>query len=459
MNHLAGTPRAEAIWRATLGELQLRMPRATYDTWLKDSTLLAYEDGCFIIGVPNAYAKDWLEQRLHGLVKRVLESVAGHAVELHFVVRPPAERKTSVADSAPPLLREPASSTETKLPASRNGRHLLNPRYTFEAFIVGDNSRLAHAAALSVTDYPGQKFNPLLIYGGTGLGKTHLLHAIGHRSLSHGARVLYVTSEEFTIELINAIRTQTTEAFRNKYRTSDILLIDDIQFIAGKESTQEEFFHTFNALHAANRQIVLTSDRHPLAMTTLEERLRSRFGGGLCVDIKPPDLEVRAAIVKAKAAAMGYPLSDDVVMLIAQRVRTNIRDLEGALNRVVAEAQMYNSPITVQQAQAVLETLAPPQTALSPGETVRLVARHLGVDENELLGRGRSKEVAMARQILMYLLRNVCDLSLPQIGELLGRDHTTVIYGVEKVEKLIEMDDSVRRSIMRLREELYATAR
>ncbi|MCS7220286.1 MAG: chromosomal replication initiator protein DnaA [Anaerolineae bacterium] len=459
MNHLAGTPRAEAIWRATLGELQLRMPRATYDTWLKNSTLLAYEDGCFIIGVPNAYAKDWLEQRLHGLVKRVLESVAGHAVELRFTVRPPAERRTSMTDAVPLLLKETAFPVETKPSSSSNGRHLLNPRYTFEAFIVGDNNRLAHAAALSVTDYPGQKFNPLLIYGGTGLGKTHLLHAIGHRSLSRGIRVLYVTSEEFTIELINAIRTQTTEAFRNKYRTSDILLIDDIQFIAGKESTQEEFFHTFNTLHAANRQIVLTSDRHPLAMTTLEERLRSRFGGGLCVDIKPPDLEVRAAIVKAKAAAIGFHLPDDVVMLIAQRVRTNIRDLEGALNRVVAEAQMYNSPITLQQAQAVLETLAPPQVALSPEETVKLVARHLGVDEDELLGRGRSKEVAMARQILMYLLRHVCDLSLPQIGELLGRDHTTVIYGIEKVERLIETDDHVRRSIMRLREELFATAR
>ena len=459
MNHLVDTPRAEAIWQATLGELQLRMPRATYDTWLKNSTLLAYEDGCFIIGVPNAYAKDWLEQRLHGLVKRVLESVAGHAVELHFVVRPPAERKIPLADSVPLLLSETASSIELKPLSYSNGRHLLNPRYTFEAFIVGDNNRLAHAAALSVTDYPGQKFNPLLIYGGTGLGKTHLLHAIGHRSLSRGIRVLYVTSEEFTIELINAIRTQTTEAFRNKYRTSDILLIDDIQFIAGKESTQEEFFHTFNALHAANRQIVLTSDRHPLAMTTLEERLRSRFGGGLCVDIKPPDLEVRAAIVKAKANAMGVHLSDDVVMLIAQRVRTNIRDLEGALNRVVAEAQMYNSPITVQQAQAVLETLAPPQAALSPEESVKLVARHLGVDESGLLGRGRSKEMAMARQILMYLLRYVCDLSLPQIGELLGRDHTTVMYGVEKVEKLIETDDGVRRSIMKLREELYAAAR
>jgi chromosomal replication initiator protein len=459
MNHLADTPRAEAIWRATLGELQLRMPRATYDTWLKNSALLAYEDGCFIIGVPNAYAKDWLEQRLHGLVKRVLESVAGHTVELHFVVRPPAERKIPLADSAPLLLSEIAPSVEPKPLSYSNGRHLLNPRYTFEAFIVGDNNRLAHAAALSVTDYPGQKFNPLLIYGGTGLGKTHLLHAIGHRSLNRGIRVLYVTSEEFTIELINAIRTQTTEAFRNKYRTSDILLIDDIQFIAGKESTQEEFFHTFNALHAANRQIVLTSDRHPLAMTTLEERLRSRFGGGLCVDIKPPDLEVRAAIVKAKANAIGVHLPDDVVMLIAQRVRTNIRDLEGALNRVVAEAQMYNSPITVQQAQAVLETLAPPQAALSPEETVKLVARYLGVDERGLLGRGRSKEMAMARQILMYLLRHVCDLSLPQIGELLGRDHTTVMYGVEKVEKLIETDDSVRRSIMKLREELYATAR
>ncbi len=455
MDRTAEPRRAEEIWQATLGELQLRMPRATYDTWLKDSTLVAYEDGVYIIGVPNAYAKDWLEQRLHRLVKGVLEGVAERSVELRFVVRTPAERALAARNGDPPLLKN-------------NGVHdldhedaplFLNPKYTFETFVVGDNSRLAHAAALSVTDHPGQKYNPLLIYGGTGLGKTHLMQAIGHRMAASGARVLYVTSEDFTIDLINAIRTQTTEAFRAKYRTADLLLIDDVHFIAGKESTQEEFFHTFNALHAASRQIVLTSDRHPQAMTTLEERLRSRFGGGLCVDIRPPDLEVRAAILKAKASLAGFHLPNDAVMLIAQRVRSNIRDLEGALNRVMAEVQIGDEPVTPQRVLAVLDTLAPPQAMMSPDQIIDLVGHRLHVDRGRLLGPGRTKEVALARQILMHLLRNISGMSLPQIGELLQRDHTTVLHGIEKIESLIDTDDHVRQTIMALQEELYATVR
>ncbi len=462
MNDVAGKVDADGLWQAALGQLQLCMSRATYDTWLKDCGLLAYEDGTFIIGVPNAYAKDWLEHRLHSVVKRVLEDIAGRAVELRFVVRPPVEREAVAVETMPPLFQEASVESEPTraAPSQSDGQYQrLDPRYTFDTFIVGDNSRLAHAAALSVTDHPGQKYNPLLIYGGVGLGKTHLLHAIGHRSLARGARVLYVTSEEFTIELINAIRTQATEAFRSKYRTLDILLIDDIQFIAGKESTQEEFFHTFNALYAANKQIVLTSDRHPMAMTTLEERLRSRFGGGLCVDIRPPDLEVRAAILKAKSSMMGEYLPDEVVMIIAQRVRTNIRDLEGALNRVIAEAQVRGEPITPELATSVLEDLTPPQASLPPEKVISLVAHHFSIDEKRLVGRGRSKEIALARQIVMYVLRNDCGLSLPQIGDLLHRDHTTVMYGVEKVEKLIETDENVRRHMMALREEIYSTAK
>ena len=462
MNEVASKLDADGLWQAALGQLQLCISRATYDTWLKDCNLMAYEDGTFIVGVPNAYAKDWLEYRLHGVVKRVLEDVAGRAVELRFVVRPPTEPSPAPSESVPPLFQQERTERRPAGSPSDGGdgyAQRLNPRYTFDTFIVGDNSRLAHAAALSVTDHPGQKYNPLLIYGGVGLGKTHLLHAIGHRSLARGARVLYVTSEEFTVELINAIRTQETEAFRNKYRTLDLLLIDDIQFIAGKESTQQEFFHTFNALYGANRQIVLTSDRHPMAMTTLEERLRSRFGGGLCVDIRPPDLEVRAAILKAKAAMMGEHLPDEVVMLIAQRIQTNIRDLEGALNRVIAEAQVREEPITVELALTVLEDLTPPQATLAPEQVIELVARHFNVDASRLAGRGRSKGIAQARQVVMYLLRNDCGLSLPQIGELLGRDHTTVIYGVEKVEKLLETDETLRRRVMGLREELYARSR
>ncbi|HEY64038.1 MAG TPA: chromosomal replication initiator protein DnaA [Caldilineae bacterium] len=457
MNDIPDSRHAEEIWQAAKGELQLRVARATYDTWLRDSHLVAYEDGTFIIGVPNAYAKDWLEYRLHGVIKRVLEGIAGRSVELRFTVRPPGVRSND-ADLETPLLQEERRSAGTATEPGLNGRHLLNPRYTFETFIVGENNRLAHAAALSVTDYPGREYNPLFIYGGVGLGKTHLLHAIGHRSLARGADILYVTSEEFTNDLIRAIRMHDTESFRRKYRTADILLIDDIQFIAGKESTQEEFFHTFNALHAAEKQIVLTSDRPPKAMTTLEERLRSRFDGGLCVDIKPPDLEVRAAILEAKAAMMGVALSQEIVMLIAQQVRTNIRDLEGVLNRVVVEARVRGVPITTELVLAVLEDLQPAQMEIPPEQLIAQVAQFFGLSAEQLTGRGRNKEVSLARQMLMYLLRNDYDFSYPQIGHLLNRDHTTVMHGVEKMRELIETDDAVHRRMMALRERLFAKA-
>ncbi|MCD6289143.1 MAG: chromosomal replication initiator protein DnaA [Anaerolineae bacterium] len=451
---------ADELWLAAKGELQLRMSRATYDTWLRDSTLVAYEDGTFVIGVPNAYAKDWLEHRLRGVVKQVLESIAGRSVELIFTVRPPGRHTPPIPEEDVPLLQNRvAPSWPSQHPAwDDGGVDSFNPRYTFETFVVGENNRLAHAAALAVADNPGQRYNPLFIYGGVGLGKTHLLHAIGHRSQSRGARVLYVTSEEFTNDLINAIRTQETEAFRNKYRTLDILLIDDIQFIAGKESTQEEFFHTFNTLHAANKQVVLTSDRAPKAMTTLEERLRSRFSGGLCVDIGPPDLEVRAAILKSKASMMGVHLPDDVVMLIAQSVRSNIRDLEGTLNRVIAETELRGGEITLEQTAAILQSLPSIQVAVSPEQTLELVAWSFGLSVDQLTGRKRNKEVSLARHIAMYLLRHECDLSLPQVGALLNRDHTTVMHGVERVEELVEVDDAIRRRIMSLREQMYAGA-
>ncbi|NOZ28483.1 MAG: chromosomal replication initiator protein DnaA [Chloroflexi bacterium] len=456
MNDTASSLSAEELWQAAKGELQLRVARATYDTWLRDSRLVAYEDGMFVIGVPNAYAKDWLEHRLYGVIRRVLESIAGRSVELRFTVYAPAERPNAT-EKETPLLRAVPQWEDVMEPVSDNGRYYLNPRYTFDTFIVGDSNCLAHAAALSVADHPGQEYNPLFIYGGVGLGKTHLLHAIGHRTLERGADILYVTSEEFTNDLIAAIRMHDTESFRNKYRTADVLLIDDIQFIAGKESTQEEFFHTFNALHAANKQIVLTSDRPPKAMTTLEERLRSRFDGGLCVDIKPPGLEVRAAILEAKVAMMNMRLSSEIIMAIAQHVRTNIRDLEGVLNRVVAEARVRNVPISSELVYAVLEDLTPPQANLPPEQIISLVARFFGLTAEQLTGRGRSKEVSLARQVLMYLLRTDFDFSYPQIGNLLNRDHTTIIHGVEKMKEMIETDDALHRRVMALREQLLTT--
>ena len=347
----APTPRQpKEIWDIARSQLRLQLPRSTYETWVRDTSCLAYEDGAFVIGVANAYAKDWLSLRLRPLIKRALVGIIGQAVDITFIVQP--VRLADAPDAAPiPLLNyervaDEAVVDETRLfePSSNHGAN-LNPRYTFDAFIVGSSNRMAHAVAQSVAERPGTAYNPLFIYGGSGLGKTHLLQAIGQVVQATGKRALYVTSEVFTNEMIGAIRTQTTEEFRAKYRTIDVLLLDDVHFIGGKEQTQEEFFHTFNALHTANRQIVLTSDRPPQAISTLEDRLRSRFGWGMIADIQPPNLETRIAILMTKAASLGQRVPDDVLALIAQRAHKNIRDLEGALTKVLAHAGAFQTAL------------------------------------------------------------------------------------------------------------------
>jgi chromosomal replication initiator protein len=333
----------------------------------------------------------------------------------------------------------------------------LNPRYTFESFVVGNHNRLAHAAALSVADHPGQRFNPLFIYGGVGLGKTHLLHAIGNQVARHGMQVLYCSSEQFTNDLISAIRGQSTEEFRNKYRQIDLLLIDDIQFIGGKESTQEEFFHTFNHLHAAGRQVVISSDRPPKEIATLEARLRSRFEGGLQADISQPDLETRVAILQTKAAMMKTSIPMDVLMLVAERVESNIRELEGALNRLIVQAPLYENGLTRKAAEEILNNLMPQRRPREASSVLQIVAEHFRLTVEDLKGRTRTKEIAHARQVAMYMLREENSLSLPIIGTLLGgRDHSTVRYGVEKVGTDMDEDEELRRHILTLREKVYA---
>jgi chromosomal replication initiator protein len=450
-----------AQWQATLGELQLQMTRATFDTWVKDTSVLGYEDGEFIIGVPNAYAKDWLENRLYAAVKRTLAQVAGRTVGLRFVVRPREVRQVPVQPIESPLLAAemPAVVHSYEEPQLQLQRQVvsasLNPRYTFETFIVGSSNRLAHAVSLAVSERPGEAYNPLFLYGDVGLGKTHLLQAIGHATRRRGYRVLYVTSEAFTNDLIGSLRTQSTEAFREKYRTCDLLLIDDIQFIADKERTQEEFFHTFNALHAANRQVVLSSDRPPRSIALLEERLRSRFEGGLTADIQAPDLETRVAILQARATVPGGSVPLEVLMLIAQRVQTNIRELEGALTRVTAQAQLLERPITIDLAQDVLGELAPVRLPQSPAAILRIVCNYYKVDMETLKSSNRARPIAWPRQVAMYLLRTETDMSLPQIGQLLGgRDHTTVLYGVEKVNESLDSNDTVRLEIDEIRGQL-----
>ncbi len=437
----------EQAWQAAVGQLQMELSKATFDTWVRDAHFASFADGTFTISVLNGYARDWLEGRLASTARRILTGVWGSPVEVRFVVG------RALAAGEPQPAPEPlAVAVSTPRTAGPN----LNPRYTFATFVVGNSNRLAHAASLAVAENPAQAYNPLFLYGGVGMGKTHLLHAIANLGVSRGLEVLYVTSEDFTNDLINAIRAHTTDAFREKYRRMDVLLIDDIQFIAGKESTQEEFFHTFNALHGQNRQIVLSSDRPPKAMVTLEERLRSRFEWGLTADIQPPDLETRQAILRSKAERAGRAVPPEVLEIIARRVQSNIRELEGALTRMIALADLSGIPLTAELVEPSLADLLPKNRPLEPAVIIDAVATHFSVDRERLLGKDRSRDIALPRQVAMYLIREETNTSLPHIGAVLGgRDHTTVMYGCEKIGGLLERDDNLRREVMAIRQQLY----
>lgn len=475
----APVPNATQLWQAALGELQLQMTKATFDTWVKPTFAISFdaEHNVLVIGVRNAYAKQWLENRLYGMIERTLDHLLGQSLEINFVLKSRPELDADMSDNAAHASdsgamvqprtnmnddgrftrsdeRATRVSSSQYTPARMQGS-TLNPKYTFETYIVGNSNRLAHAACVAVGERPAEAYNPLFLYGGTGLGKTHLLHALGWLPLNRNKQVVYVSSETFTNELINSIRTQTAEEFRRAYREVDVLLIDDIQFIAGKETTQEEFFHTFNSLHAANKQIVISSDRHPRAIPTLEERLRSRFEGGLIADIQPPDFETRAAILRFKAESQPMPVPSDVIDFLARKIQSNIRELSGALNRVVAYAQLLHSPLSVDLAQTVLQDVLQ-QSPVSTDQVINAVAEYYRVTVDDLKGRGRNKEVVTPRQMAMYLMRESTGASLPQIGDALGgRDHTTVMYSVEKIAQEVEQDDQRRREMLAIKERLY----
>jgi chromosomal replication initiator protein len=416
-----------------------------------------------VVGVGNPFAVEWLASKCTGLVSRTMASLLGQPAAVEFVVQ-----QREVSDAKPPALalRPPPAegrvATRKRRPPLGENQPALRLRYTFDTFVVGMNNRFAHAACCAVAERPGQVHNPLFIYGGVGLGKTHLLHAIGHEAVTRGLQVVYVSSETFTNEFIESISRGRMEEFRAKYRESHILLIDDIQFIAGKEQTQEEFFHTFNAVYEASGQIVITSDRHPKAITTLEDRLRSRFVWGLMTDIQAPDLETRTAILRAKMAEAdrnGTPLAvpSEVLDFIAAKVSSNIRELEGALNRVVAYAQLLATPVTVEVAAAALNEVLEPagRAALSPGEVIDAVCRATGITRQELESKARDRRVVIPRQIAMYLLREDTDLSLSEVGSLFGgRDHSTVLHSCEKVAADLEKDERLRALVKTIREGL-----
>lgn len=442
---------ASEIWKAALEELQGKVSPANYQTWLKNTVGLNYFDNTFTVGVPSSFVTESLEKRLHPLIEKTLSGITGKPLNVQFQVH----LGESSQELSPPVPSSP-SSTNYK---QRAGAPKLNRRYTFSTFIVGSSNRLAHAAALGVAENPGNSYNPLFVYSGVGLGKTHLLHAIGWVALKSCPRVMYVTAEQFTNEFITAIREKRSEDFRNKYRGVDVLLIDDIQFIAGKEQTQEGLFHTFNDLHTNNSQIVISCDRPPKSLTLLEDRLRSRFEWGLIVDMQPPDLETRIAILQAKAQDQKTVVPGDVLDFIARRIQKNIRELEGALNRVLAYARLTKAPLSVElAAQALAEiTSDAHKRALTPATIMGEVAKYYSLPAEVFQGKKRDKSSSQARQIVMYLLREELQCSWTQIGrELGGRDHSTILHGYQKIAEEVNTDHSLRREILEIRENLYS---
>src|SRR5438552_575707 len=502
------------IWRTALERLEHTSIDAVSKVWLQEAHLASLpqnnlddidapiigqeQEVYFTLHVPNDLAYDVINTRWRRPIEEILMDLTGQPVMLSVMHKAEDDTPDALlplhgrepfdhASSAPvPKNTYSYSDIQPKMPTqsafSQPGQRYmdtgasdsledwdneqranilmhnrLNPRYTFDAFIVGNSNRLAHAASLAVAEAPGESYNPLFLYGGVGLGKTHLLHAIGHQGVETGLAVLYVSSEQFTNEIINAIRYRTTEEFRAKYRSVDILLVDDIQFIAGKESTEEEFFHTFNSLHEMSKQIVICSDRPPKAIVSLEERLRSRFEWGLIADIQPPDLETRMAILRVKADVLRYRVPDEIIAYIAGRVQTNIRELEGCLNRLMAYQQLHRTDLTMDVARAAMTSLGNDnrESRLNGKQIAQAVAEYYHISEEAMCGKQRDKHIVMPRQIAMYLIRQETEVSLFEIGQLFGgRDHSTVLHACEKIDREININPTLRREIVAIREQL-----
>lgn len=459
---------AQELWNTAYQQLELQLDRASFETWLRDACLLETEGDVFVIGVRNDYAREMLQHRLYRNVRRVLSDVCGRAVELRFelsrlpvtaaavqndvadmpLFRLLAQRDTS--QPVPPLHQQIARPERAALPELD-----LNPRYRFDRFIAGNENQMILAAAQAVAEMPGGAYNPFFIHGGVGLGKTHLLQAIAHRCRVRNLRAIYIPSEIFINDLVDAIRQKTTAMFRDKYRSADVLLVDDIQFIAGKESSQEEFFHTFNTLYTFNKQIVLASDRPPRDMATLEARLRSRFEGGLVMDIQPPELETRTAILYQWAQERHIALTPSTCEMIATKARTNVRELEGIFNQIVATTRLTGTRITPTLADDILDGYRRPRHRVTLKQVLEIVASYHGLDVDDLIGPKRNGPINQARQIAMYLAREYTTASLPQIGEAFGgRKHSTVLHSCAKVEDENHTNEAFAGVVNHLRERL-----
>ena len=430
----------QQLWQAILGSLEISLSKANFNTWFKNTSVMERGGDFIIISVPSAFSRDWIAAKYHHEMLKSLKSIAPEIKEIKY------QLGGSVAQTAKAPIKAESVEKRENLPANHSG---LNQKYTFETFVVGQNNRFAQSAALAVAKNPSKAYNPLFIYGGVGLGKTHLLQAIAHTALHNNPnlKVVFVSSEKFTNELINAIRDGKNEAFRSYYRNIDLLLVDDIQFLAGKERTQEEFFHTFNTLHQAGKQIVLSSDRSPKEIANLEARLRSRFEWGLIADIQAPEFETRIAILRKKADADGMKIPDEVITYIASQIPSNIRELEGALVSIVAYSSLVNSELNVELAADVIKDVIAPKQSEKPITITlikKMVAEYFHIDKEDLNAKIRTKEIALARQIAMHLSRELTNSSLPKIGEDFGgRDHTTVMHACDKIKELTSKDSSI----------------
>ncbi len=433
------------LWQKTLQVVKNEVTDVSYDTWIRTLEPLTIVDDDLYLSVPNDLTKSILERRYSGIISNAVKQITNIDYNINLILENDADKFLGNKDD-----RDDKQS---------EFNYLLNPKYVFETFVIGNSNRFAHAASLAVAEAPAKAYNPLFIYGGVGLGKTHLMHAIAHYILSQNpnSKVLYVSSEKFTNELITSIQTNKNTEFRDRYRNVDVLLVDDIQFIAGKESTQEEFFHTFNALHESDKQIIISSDRPPKEIPTLEDRLRSRFEWGLIADIQPPDLETRVAILRKKVEVENLEVDDDVLLFIANRIDSNIRELEGALTRIVAYTALTNSSLTVSVAEEALKDIISNHKVrkITPELIQKVVAEYYQLKIEDFKSKKRNRSIAFPRQIAMYLCRELTDMSLPKIGTLFGgRDHTTVIHACEKISKELESDLQMKRVINELKKRI-----
>ncbi len=455
----------ERLWQAVLGEIELSVSRGNYLTWFKNTRLLRYKDDVLTVGVANVFIKQQLEKKYDDLIRETLakNQINPERIEykIHTDIKPVREAEEPMQLNPAPAPANSGSTTPhpTSSGLSHSYRQGLNEKYTFDNFIVGSGNELAHAACQAIATNPGTKYNPLFIYGGVGIGKTHLIQAVGNAILTRnpGTRVVYVSTEQFVQEFIDAVRYKKNTDFAGYYRNADVLIIDDMQFIAGKDKTQEEFFHTFNALHQANKQVIISSDKPPKDIPTLEERLRSRFAWGMSIDMQNPDFETRCAIVQSKADAVGIKLPSDVVDYLANHIQTNIRELEGALNQLIAFCEMRNLEPDVAIVTSLLNSNKSRPKHISARQVVERVSKHFQVSLEEIMGPKRDKDIVMPRQIAMYILRSELHLSFPKIARELGRkDHTTAIHSVDKVEQEMSFDTVLRQHVNDIKERLYA---